>query len=148
MIETKQKLLRGLSTSVVVASSLVAVACSSSDSDAPAKEQRQPISACNLPKGLPSASAEPVLGTCTPKPGFQGCEVPSGSVVNAADGTITTPDGEVAKCHALCAPSDFALTCASSPGSNPPPPAPALGCTVIPMPTPSGRLFYCCPCAN
>jgi hypothetical protein len=52
-------------------------------------------------------------------------------------------------CKPACAASDYSMTCsgAGAFGSIPEPDA-TLGCTVIPVPTPSDVLFYCCPCAN
>lgn len=149
-------------TLVLVGASVVGFACSSSEADKSGtsddatngdgeseKSKAQPITACNMPAGLPSPSSDLTRGACTPRPGFQGCVVPNGSVVEP-DGTIKTPDGETASCKALCAPTDFALTCLSSSPTDAisPTPDPSLGCTPIVVPTPLGTTFYCCPCAN
>jgi hypothetical protein len=52
-------------------------------------------------------------------------------------------------CQSACSASDYALSCtgASAFGSIPEPDA-SLGCKVLPVPTPSDLLIYCCPCAN
>jgi hypothetical protein len=52
-------------------------------------------------------------------------------------------------CQSACNASDYAMTCTggSAFGSIPAPDA-ALGCTVLPIPTPSDLLIYCCPCAS
>lgn len=52
-------------------------------------------------------------------------------------------------CKPACAASDYSMTCtgSSAVGAIPAPDA-TLGCTVIPVPTPSDVLFYCCPCAS
>jgi len=77
---------------------------------------------------------------------FDICEVPSGSLLDA-DGSITTPDGGVVRCSDYCSPTQYALTCYGPEPGAISSPAPSLGCTVIPIPTPSGELFYCCPCS-
>jgi hypothetical protein len=52
-------------------------------------------------------------------------------------------------CKDACGPSDFSMTCIGPTLMGPiPEPDAALGCTVIPIPTPSDALFYCCPCAK
>ncbi|HEX3904904.1 MAG TPA: hypothetical protein VH853_18870 [Polyangia bacterium] len=50
-------------------------------------------------------------------------------------------------CKDACGASDYSLSCsgASAFGSIPQPDA-TLGCTVLPIPTPSDVLIYCCPC--
>lgn len=42
-------------------------------------------------------------------------------------------------------PSSYPLTCVGMPTEVP---DPSLGCTVLPIPTPSNETIYCCPCAN
>jgi hypothetical protein len=60
-------------------------------------------------------------------------------------GQICGPSG----CSPLCSGSTFELTCSGGSPLNPPPAVDAtLGCTVVPVPTPSDVLFYCCPCAK
>ena len=87
---------------------------------------------------------------------FEICQVPSGSmlIARAQDdlASIETPDGEVVSCSDYCSATQYALSChaAASSDSIPtiPSPAPSLNCTVIPIPTPSTSLFYCCPCGQ
>ena len=58
-------------------------------------------------------------------------------------GMICGPSG----CNSLCATTDYEMTCKGTEMSaSIPEPAASLGCQVIPIPTPSGALFYCCPC--
>ena len=87
---------------------------------------------------------------CWAKPTFDICTVPNGGSVNAQDGTIRGPDGQLVTgtCHDACSVSEYALTCTGDtmmPSSIPSPDT-TLGCTAIPGPTPSNVLFYCCPC--
>jgi hypothetical protein len=72
--------------------------------------------------------------------------VPSGSVIHP-DGSISTPDGETVACDNECSPTEFSLSCHGASPSQIPSPRPQWDCRVIPVPTPSGTLFYCCPCA-
>jgi hypothetical protein len=79
---------------------------------------------------------------CTPKASFNIC----GGGVVAEDGAILAPDGGGATgtCRDACSPSEYALICVDPHGD----PNAALGCKVIPVPTPRNALFYCCPCAR
>jgi hypothetical protein len=81
---------------------------------------------------------------------FRSCEVPNGGTVEA-DGTIVASDGAVVTgtCQLACTQDQYTLTCVSSalPGRIPTP-EPSLGCSAIPVPTPSNVLFYCCPCTK
>lgn len=47
-----------------------------------------------------------------------------------------------------CRSYEYALTCEFDAGEIGTLPAPSLGCTVIPVPTPPNALFYCCLCAS
>jgi hypothetical protein len=61
------------------------------------------------------------------------------------DGQICGPSG----CQSFCSGSTFQLTCeGGTPFGSVPAPDETLGCTVVPIPTPSNVLFYCCPCAK
>jgi hypothetical protein len=72
------------------------------------------------------------------------CPVPNGSTVEG-DGAVITPDGAPPpSCQSDCAPGTLPVTC-TSPSADLAP-DPALNCRVVPMPTPAGVLFYCCPC--
>jgi hypothetical protein len=102
------------------------------------------ISACSWPSAADTFDAGE---GCLPKSMFDICQVPSGSII-LADGGILTPDGGTAVCSDYCSPSEYALTCSSTGGPQTPIPSPdsSLDCTVIPIPTPSNALFWCCPC--
>jgi len=65
----------------------------------------------------------------------------------AAD-TFSTSDAGPSGCLPstggdLCSASQYNLSC-----YGPSTPDSALGCAVVPIPTPSGELFYCCPCTS
>jgi len=91
--------------------------------------------ACSYPPG-----ATPHPDAAAPGPGcFAG---PSGQICEVAtDGQRT--------CSNLCAPAEYQVTCTGEllSGSIPVPLA-SLGCRILPLPTPSNVLNYCCPCAN
>lgn len=80
---------------------------------------------------------------------FEDCLVPNDGTVEA-DGTIVAPDGAVVTgtCHSPCTQDEYTLTCLGSSSLVGAIPAPdtSLGCSAIPVPTPSNVLFYCCPC--
>ena len=94
------------------------------------------------------------VGGCVPEPKFNICEVPNGGTA-LPDGGILGPDGGVVLggCKDACLASEYALYCrASGPddageflGGTP---DPSLACTGIPIPTPIGETFYCCPCGS
>ena len=73
------------------------------------------------------------------------CQVPSGSTVNS-DGTITTPDGSSVVCTPTCNVNEFTMACrapidATGPVTGEiPAPAAALGCKIVPLPTPQTRV--------
>lgn len=105
--------------------------------------------------------------------GFAGCEGGRATAVTGADeqalsclspaGVSDAPDAGGAGCFRMpsfqicdptscqnaCTGATFPLSCtgAAQFGSIPDP-EPSLGCTVVPIPTPSDVLFYCCPCAK
>jgi hypothetical protein len=87
--------------------------------------------------------------------GSLACQSPPGvsvaSDAAAAAGCVRTAFQicDTAGCHSACSASDYSLACtgASASGAIPEPDA-ASGCQVLPIPTPSDRLIYCCPCAN
>jgi hypothetical protein len=122
--------------------------CSGSAPDNGAREHDMMIPACTWPAAADTFNADAGEG-CSPKSMFQICQVPSGSTVHA-DGSITTPDGGTVVCQDACSPTEYSLACSSAPGTGDriPTPESSLGCNVIPIPTPSNRLFYCCPCAR
>jgi hypothetical protein len=105
--------------------------------------------ACGWPTSVTLSGDAGSVG-CWAKPTFNICEVPNGGSVNAQDGTIRGPDGQVVTdaCKDACSASEYALTCTGDtmmPSSIPSPDS-SFGCTGIPVPTPSNVLFYCCPC--
>lgn len=83
---------------------------------------------CQAPAGI-SAAADAAAPGCAANPSFKICG-PSG-------------------CQSACTASEVAVTCTAATEMGPiPAPDATLGCTVIPIPTPSDALFYCCPCAE
>ena len=78
------------------------------------------------------------------------CLYPAG-----ADTSVEGGNGSFVGCRPgptqdLCDPSSYTMTCVAS-GLTPvsiAQPASALNCKVVPGPTPSNTLFYCCPCAG
>ena len=106
---------------------------------------------CAWPVGADTYQASTHVG-CKPTPTFDICEVPNGTIAEA-DGGFILADGGVgsANCTDACSSTEYALSCFSggaSASARIPDPAPALACNSIPIPTPSGALFYCCPCAR
>jgi hypothetical protein len=83
---------------------------------------------------------------CQSPPGVS--EAPDAAVAGCFRSSFQICTGD-ASCQPACGASDYSLTCtgASAFGSIPEPDA-TLGCTVLPVPTPSSVLFYCCPCAS
>jgi hypothetical protein len=105
--------------------------------------------ACGWPASVTSSGDASSAG-CWAKPTHNICKVPNGGSFNAQDGTIRGPDGQVVTdaCEDACSASEYALTCTGDtmmPSSIPSPDT-SLGCTVIPVPTPSNVAFYCRPC--
>lgn len=107
--------------------------------------------ACVWPASVTQTDDAGAVG-CWARATFNICQVPNGGSVNAQDGTITGPDGKPVTnaCHDACSGSEYALTCTSATLLSAPIPVPdvSLGCSVIPIPTPSDALFYCCPCGQ
>jgi hypothetical protein len=67
------------------------------------------------------------------------CEAP------AVPGCAASPSFQIcgpSSCDDPCSASDMVMTCTGASPDD------ALGCTVIPIPTPSNVLYFCCPCAK
>jgi hypothetical protein len=94
------------------------------------------------------------VGGCVPRPSFDICQVPNGGTA-LADGGVLGPDGSPVSgaCKDACLPTEYALDCLAS-GPNDAgvflgaAPDPSLACSVIPVPTPIGESFSCCPCGS
>ena len=100
--------------------------------------------ACTYPAGTQADDGGAAIG-CFAGPSGKLCEVSNGATVEP-DGSVS---GGTESCTLVCPGSQYEMNCRgdiTEPGSIPAP-ASALGCTVIPEPTPSNALFYCCPCA-
>lgn len=73
-----------------------------------------------------------------PEPAVSGCFAQESSQICSSDG-----------CKDLCAPSETPVTCSTTEASGPiPEPDAAAGCRILPLPTPSNALFYCCTCGS
>jgi len=81
--------------------------------------------ACRWPDDVVAAPASPAAPGCGAWDEFNVCEL-------AADGSKVCTDA--------CGPSSYAVGCDQAE------PSPAWACQVIPIPTPEGWLYYCCPC--
>jgi hypothetical protein len=82
---------------------------------------------CQSPPGVSAASDAAAAGCF--RTAFQVCDTVS--------------------CQSACSASDYSLTCTGTKAFGPiPEPDATLGCTVLPIPTPSDLLIYCCPCAS
>jgi hypothetical protein len=88
---------------------------------------------------------------CAPQVPSQSCEIGNGATV-APDGAVVS--GTEA-CASSCSGDAYELVCSS--GSAPrdaggpntiPSPDTSLDCTEMVATTPSGELFYCCPCGG
>jgi hypothetical protein len=99
---------------------------------------------CHYPANVEAASDAASVG-CLASPPHAICQVSNGAMIGA-DGSVT---GGTESCQPICPASNYELTCigAQIMGSIPDP-DPSLKCQVIPIPTPSNALFYCCPCAD
>jgi uncharacterized protein YceK len=99
---------------------------------------------CHYPANVEAASDAAGAG-CLASPPHSICQVSNGATIEA-DGSVS---GGTESCQPLCPASNYELTCTGAPimGSIPDP-DPSLKCQVIPIPTPSNVLFYCCPCAE
>jgi hypothetical protein len=94
---------------------------------------------CAYPAGVVAETDAANSGCFAHVPG-QICEVSNGATV-LPDGGVS---GGTESCHSLCGASEYEMTCQFTNTG----PDPSLGCTVIPIPTPSCCLYYCCPCAE
>jgi|CZKU01.1.fsa_nt_gi hypothetical protein len=119
---------------------LVAVVVGCSSSSTPA----QTGGACAYPANVETdrdASSE----GCFARPPASICQVSNGATI-LADGGV---ENGTETCQSLCSAGQYELTCRSAGiASAIPDPDSSLGCQVIPIPTPSNALFYCCPCAG
>ena len=82
--------------------------------------------ACHWPASAQTASDASPDG-CTATPRFDSCEV-------ADDGSQ--------RCHDECKSSEYALSCTRAVADD------ALGCRILPIPTPMDVTIYCCPCSR
>ena len=131
-----------ISLRCLLAAAALSASCASGDGASERGDRLIP--ACAVPAAANTYDAGTGVG-CSPRTMFQVCEVPSGSIVHA-DGTITTPAGTTVSCSNRCTPEEYALDCTGLVAEHPVP-DPALGCEVIPVPTPGNAAYYCCPCA-
>jgi hypothetical protein len=116
---------------------IVTVSCGGSG-----KTAQDPV--CRYPANADTDDGS--MAACRAGPPGQICEVSNGATINGADGGVT---GGTESCQGLCSAGQYELTCMSSGISGAiPDPAASLSCQIIPLPTPSNTLFYCCPCAN
>ena len=72
------------------------------------------------------------------------------ATVDEESGCLARPDFLICEvgsdCKNACTAEEVSLTCtAPQPGGAIPTPAASRGCHVIPIPTPSSSLYYCCP---
>jgi hypothetical protein len=94
-----------------------------------------------------SSSRSVVEASCGPPDGIQ----PETTATPAPTGCFSEPSFQIcgpASCENPCGPSEMAVRCLGAGPGSIPAPAAALGCAIIPIPTPSNALFYCCPCAG
>jgi hypothetical protein len=119
------------------------VACSGKVlSDGSASNQQaeaEEAGACHYPANV-DVSSEPSGSGCFAGPAKQICEVSNGATVLPNGGV----SGGTESCRSLCGPSEYEMTCMGSASS----PDPSLGCQVIPIPTATCCLYYCCPRAE
>src|SRR5580698_3930617 len=108
------------------------------------KTAQDPV--CHYPANADTDGDGSMSGCHAGAPG-QICEVSNGATINGADGGVT---GGTESCQGQCGAAQYELTCTSASilGGSIPAPAASLDCQIIPIPTPSDALFYCCPCAN
>jgi hypothetical protein len=128
----------------IYAFALLAAGCSgkvvSGGSESNQQTEAQEGGSCQYPANV-DVNSDPSSSGCFAGPAKQICEVSNGATVNAEDGGVS---GGTESCRSLCGPSQYGMTCM---GANSDP-DPSLGCQVIPIPTPSCCLYYCCPCAE
>jgi hypothetical protein len=99
---------------------------------------------CAFPPPVPPFSDATGTG-CFARSILSVCEVPSGSILHA-DGTITTPAGGTVRCDPACNADEYSYECRAPPAAAIPEPERARGCRILPLVTPAGTLFHCCPC--
>jgi hypothetical protein len=124
---------------------LLLTACGST---APVERSQQPathdVAICKYPSGV-ATSLDHSSSGCSAGPTDKICQVSDGATIDA-DGGVT---GGTESCQPLCSGTQYELSCRSAEIVGPiPAPDEALGCQIIPGPTPSNALFYCCPCAE
>jgi len=86
--------------------------------------------------GVDRTSKAATLCPVPPDPTVSGCFAQESS-------QICSPEG----CKDLCTGSETPVTCSTTELTGPiPEPASAAGCRILPLPTPSNALFYCCKC--
>jgi len=87
-------------------------------------------------RGPTSTAATPPVCQARPDGTASGCFASPSS-------RACSPNG----CQSLCGAGQTPVVCSAA---QPPEPIPApdsdAGCTLLPIPTPVGQLFYCCPC--
>lgn len=107
------------------------------------------LASCSAENACWPAAADTFDGNtnegCEPKPTFESCEVPNGSIVGP-NGQVLTPDGGTVTCTDLCSPTEYSLACSGS--ETIAAPASALHCTILVVDTLSNAFFYCCPCSR
>ena len=100
---------------------------------------------CNYPASV-VVDTNPSGSGCFASPPGQICQVSNGATINLTDGGAT--EG-TQSCSSLCGRSRYEMTCrGTAPIGTIPSIDPSLDCQVIPIPTPSNTLFYCCPCVT
>jgi hypothetical protein len=132
---------------------LLATACSGATTPGSSAAQ-QPLGAleggsCQYPAGV-QVDSSPSGSGCFGGPPAQICIVSNVATINGEDGGVS---GGTESCKSLCGAYQYELTCRTATASGVvassiPDPDPVFGCQIIPGPTPSNVLFYCCPCAN
>ena len=101
--------------------------------------------ACHYPASA-DTDGDGSMSGCHAGPPGQICGVSNGATINGEDGGVS---GGTESCQGICSAGQYELTCMSTGMSGTiPDPASSLNCQIIPIPTPSNALFYCCPCAN
>ncbi|HEX8789891.1 MAG TPA: hypothetical protein VF765_02995 [Polyangiaceae bacterium] len=124
-----------------LALALLTAACSAATSSGGSASSQQAGSngggSCRYP-GNVQVSSDPSGPGCFAHAPGQICQVSNGATV-LPDGGVS---GGTESCTSICGASQFEMTCMDTNSA----PDPSLGCTVIPIPTPSCCLYYCCPC--
>jgi hypothetical protein len=95
--------------------------------------------ACAYPAGVVAETDAANSGCFAHVPG-RICTVSNGAIVLLDGGVL---DG-TESCSSICGASQYEMTCQFTNTA----PDPSLGCAIIPIPTPSCCLYYCCPCAD